>query len=50
MEDKRACGNRWKYGKDVCAKERSHVGPHRNTEKQEAWSFGWFDSEGTSVE
>lgn len=44
------CGNRWKYGKDVCAREASHVGPHRNTEALEAWSFQWFDSEGTLAE
>jgi hypothetical protein len=40
------CGNRWKFGKDQCAREAGHVGPHRTTKGLEAWSFGWFDSEG----
>jgi hypothetical protein len=44
------CGNQWKYGKDTCAREASHIGPHRNTEALEAWSFHWFDSEGTPPE
>ncbi|MEV0444059.1 hypothetical protein AB0I84_18835 [Streptomyces spectabilis] len=43
------CGNRWKYGKDVCAREVGHVGPHRNTKGEEAYSFRWFDSEGTTA-
>ncbi|MGW2027708.1 hypothetical protein [Streptomyces decoyicus] len=42
-----ACGNRIKYGKNVCARERGHIGPHRDTAKSEAHSFRWFDSEGT---
>ncbi|MFJ9628070.1 hypothetical protein ACIRU8_10300 [Streptomyces sp. NPDC101175] len=42
-----ACGNRWKYGKDTCARDAQHIGPHRNTAAREAWSFHWFDSEGT---
>jgi hypothetical protein len=57
MTDKRtvknpdaACGNRWKYGKDACARERGHIGPHRNTVALEAWSFSWFDSEGTPAD
>lgn len=41
------CGNRWKFGKDECARERGHIGPHRNTETSEAHSFRWFDNEGT---
>ncbi|MFF4933549.1 hypothetical protein ACFY2H_32350 [Streptomyces griseofuscus] len=41
------CGNRWKYGKDMCARDYGHIGPHRNTEALEAWSFHWFDNEGT---
>lgn len=45
-----ACGNRWKYGKGACAREVSHIGPHRNTEALEAWSFHWFDNEGTPAE
>lgn len=50
MEDKQICGNRWKYGKDACVKERGHVGTHRTTENQEAWSFSWFDDEGVPTE
>lgn len=42
-----ACGNRIKYGKNVCARERGHIGPHRDTATSEAWSFRWFDDEGT---
>lgn len=41
------CENRWKYGRDTCALDHGHIGPHRNTKKQDAWSFSWFDSEGT---
>ena len=46
MEDKAVCGNKWKYGKDTCVKERGHVGTHQTTENREAWSFSWFDGEG----
>ncbi|BDM70550.1 hypothetical protein HEK616_40370 [Streptomyces nigrescens] len=44
------CGNQWKYGKDVCALEVGHIGPHRNTKASEAWSFRWFNNEGTPAE
>ncbi|MEJ8671879.1 hypothetical protein WKI71_36605 [Streptomyces sp. MS1.AVA.1] len=45
-----ACGNRWKYGKDVCVREAGHIALHRNTEALEAWTFQWFDNEGTPAE
>lgn len=44
------CGNRWKFGKDECARARSHRGPHRNTESTEAYTFRWFDNEGIPSE
>lgn len=47
MEITGTCGNRWKYGKDLCARESDHIGPHRTTTELEAWSFHWFDNEGT---
>lgn len=50
VEDETACGNRWKYGKDVCARKREHIGLHKTTEKDEAHTFRWFDNEGTPAE
>jgi hypothetical protein len=50
VEDKQGCGNRWKYGKDVCVREKGHIGPHRTTETEEAHTYRWFDSEGTPAE
>lgn len=44
-----ACGNRWKYGRDTCARERGHIGLHQTTEKTEAHTYRWFDSEGVPV-
>lgn len=40
------CGNRWKFGKDECARAHGHIGPHRNTKTSEAHTFRWFDHEG----
>ncbi|MGC9439239.1 hypothetical protein [Streptomyces sp. WG5] len=50
MEDKTLCGNKWKYAKDTCVLEKGHVGTHQTTEKREAWTFSWFDDEGTPTE
>lgn len=44
------CGNEWKHGKDACARQPGHVGPHRNTKAVEAWTFSWFDSDGTPAD
>ncbi|MFF8656789.1 hypothetical protein [Streptomyces huasconensis] len=44
------CANQWEYGKDVCVLKAGHVGPHQTTEKREAWTFSWFDSEGAPAE
>jgi hypothetical protein len=44
------CGNRWKYGRDVCVLEVGHRGTHQTTEKREAHTYSWFDSEGVPAE
>ncbi|WP_202917881.1 hypothetical protein [Streptomyces taklimakanensis] len=44
--DDAPCGNRWKFGKDECAREHGQIGPHRNTKTSEAHTFRWFDDEG----
>jgi hypothetical protein len=48
MTDK--CGNRWKYGRDVCVLESGHRGTHQTTEKREAHTYSWFDEEGVPTE
>ena len=50
MADKTVCGNRWKYGRDVCVLEVGHCGTHQTTEKREAHTYSWFDSEGMPSE
>lgn len=49
-DDGMKCGNRIKYGRNVCAREHGHVGPHRDTAMSEAHSFRWFDNEGTPAD
>ncbi|MEU3447227.1 hypothetical protein AB0H29_08350 [Streptomyces thermolilacinus] len=45
-ETRTTCGNRWKFGKDECARTRGHIGPHQTTEARETHTFSWFDTEG----
>lgn len=42
------CGNR--SARQVCALPTGHTGYHRSTAETEAWSFRWFDNEGTPAE